>query len=378
MHSNASKTHRARPIFLAGALFLTMVIGLRAASPAEAGSPQAKATDAELLWAEVVKACQPPVIPQQWRTNRPSAEEITQFRTKQGEIAIQAADKAKEFYTKFPNDAKAAEAKAKEGRMLAMAAQLGNPAANPRLEAIEQEQLKDPKLSEEDRFRIRAQAVERAAMSRQADGMPAVLAEFEKGARTLIKEFPKRPEPYEMLLEIAANTEGEKALVIAKEIANSDAPEEIKSQAQGLMNKLGQVGKPLSLKFTAVDGREVNLAKLGGKVVLIDFWATWCGPCVAELPNVKAAYEKLHPKGFEIVGISFDTDKDKLEPFLAKEKMTWPQFFDGQGWTNKFGKQFGISSIPAMWLVDKKGILRDLNAREGLADKIEKMLAEPN
>src|SRR5439155_17368912 len=70
--------------------------------------------------------------------------------------------------------------------------------------------------------------------------------------------------------------------------------------------------KPLDLKFTAVDGKEFDLAKLRGKVVLVDFWATWCGPCRMEMPHVIDAYKKLHEKGFEIVGISLDSSKDKL------------------------------------------------------------------
>jgi alkyl hydroperoxide reductase subunit AhpC len=97
---------------------------------------------------------------------------------------------------------------------------------------------------------------------------------------------------------------------------------------------------------------------------------------VAELPKVLAAYERLNPKGFEILGISFDSDKQKLLSFVKDKKMTWPQYFDGKQWENELGKQFGIQSIPAMWLVDKKGILRDLNGRDDLASKVEKLLAE--
>jgi peroxiredoxin len=132
----------------------------------------------------------------------------------------------------------------------------------------------------------------------------------------------------------------------------------------------------LDIQFTAVDGRSVDLAKLKGKVVLIDFWATWCGPCVGEVPNVKKTYDQFHSKGFEIVGISLDKDKDKLTDFTASHKMEWPQFFDGMFWQNKYARQFAIESIPAMWLIDKKGNLRDMDAREDLNGGVQKLLAE--
>jgi thiol-disulfide isomerase/thioredoxin len=110
----------------------------------------------------------------------------------------------------------------------------------------------------------------------------------------------------------------------------------------------------------------------------VDFWATWCGPCVAEVPHVVEAYNKLHDKGFEIVGISLDKDADKakLESFVKENKMPWPQYFDGQYWQNAIAQKYGINSIPAMWLVDKKGNLVDMNGRDGLEGKVEKMLAE--
>lgn len=102
-------------------------------------------------------------------------------------------------------------------------------------------------------------------------------------------------------------------------------------------------------------GQPLSISAHQGKVVLVDFWATWCGPCVAELPNVLAAYEKYHAKGFEIVGISLDEDRAALDAFLAEHKMTWPQYFDGLGWKNKVSRAYGVSAIPATYLLDKEG-----------------------
>jgi len=95
-----------------------------------------------------------------------------------------------------------------------------------------------------------------------------------------------------------------------------------------------------------------------------------------ELPNLKTAYEKLHPKGFEIIGISLDQEKAALERVVAREQLTWPQAFDHDDAAQTFAEEFAITSIPTMWLVDKKGVLRDLNARENLPEKVEKLLAE--
>jgi thiol-disulfide isomerase/thioredoxin len=134
--------------------------------------------------------------------------------------------------------------------------------------------------------------------------------------------------------------------------------------------------QPLDLKFTALDGAEVDLAKMRGKVVLIDFWSSGCGMCVDDVPNLVQAYKKLNPKGFEIIGISIDRDKSSLEAFIKENGMAWPQFFDGKGWENEIASRFGILFIPAMWLVDKKGMLVETRAREDLEGKVEKLLAE--
>ena len=132
--------------------------------------------------------------------------------------------------------------------------------------------------------------------------------------------------------------------------------------------------EPVGIHFTAVDGHPVDLAKMKGKVVLLDFWATWCPPCRGEVPHVVEAYNKFHDKGFEVIGISLDQDKAALLEFTKKNGMVWPQYFDGKGWDNLIAKKNGIQSIPAMWLVDKEGKLVSTDARADLAEQVEKLL----
>jgi thiol-disulfide isomerase/thioredoxin len=148
-------------------------------------------------------------------------------------------------------------------------------------------------------------------------------------------------------------------------------------QQQEQMNNLVPLGSPApDFRQPTPDGRDLALSDLRGKVVLVDFWASWCKPCRAENPNLVAAYKKYHAKGFEILSVSLDREKTSWTMAIQQDGLLWKNHVsDLQFWNNAAAKEYGVSSIPYSVLVDREGRVIDKNLRgPALEQKLAQVL----
>ena len=308
------------------------------------------------------------------------------FKTRRA-AGIEMASKAKSFLKLYPASKKAEDAQGLRNIGLYEAALAGDSAASDELERSAAEALKDPKTPEMLKLHIFAiNHIARWAFKNSKRSVDQGSAEFQKAYAdalfAAVDVLSDKDAIFKMLLLQAKSghelKSAEKRSIAEQVLKHSSASAAIKAEAEKILagEQSYAVGKPLDITFTAIDGSKVDLKEMKGKVVLVDFWATWCGPCVAEVPALKKAFETYHAKGFEIVGISLDDNKKDLLGFMKKKGMPWPQYFDGKHWNNEISFRFGINSVPTQWLVDKKGILRQTNARFNLEALVEQLLKE--
>lgn len=159
--------------------------------------------------------------------------------------------------------------------------------------------------------------------------------------------------------------------LVKKKFADDAALQaEIKSQ----LAKIELVGKPApAIDATDLDGKTLRLADYRDKVVLIDFWATWCVPCVAEFPNVRAVYDKFHSRGFEVIGVSLDEEPATVREFLKDTPLPWRQVLNPGDPAKSITDRYGVTAIPATFLVDGDGKIQRIDLR---GDNLEAAVAK--
>jgi len=375
--------------------------GSTGAAPAEARSapvpmamPSGPRTPADEAWDQLEqRLSKPPEPPESWATKEPDEAAIREFQRQRADAAVELADLARDFQSKHAQDPRATSAVWMEIQLLDAAMKLGRTNVSDRLAALEKGRLDDPASTDDERFAIARTRAERAAQLAFGDSrnLEAARKSMIQSAKDLITQFPKRPEPYMILLSAVEDAPVEEALATATSLVSTNVPEEVRELAQAMVTKLERVGKPLELKFTAIDGRETDLAALKGKVVLVDFWATWCGPCIASFPNVAEVVKRYEGYDVAVVGVTslqgfvsgleggrVDTkgnpEKEMalMKDFMKAKAMTWTVAFSQQ---EVFNPDYGILGIPYVAIIAPDGTVRHAGLHPGgsLAEKAEKI-----
>lgn len=182
-----------------------------------------------------------------------------------------------------------------------------------------------------------------------------------------IRKLPQDERGADLLGSLASYSRKNEQRAIYRRIAADYAGTSAAKLAEGALRQLDGIGKPMELSFDdVVSGQPVSIKNLKGKVVVIHFWSTTCGPCIAEMPALRSAFTRYKEHGVEFIGVNLDHPSvgvDAVKECIAAKKLTWPQFYQGNGWESEFSTSWGINGIPTVFVVDRDGNLHSTEAR---------------
>ena len=201
--------------------------------------------------------------------------------------------------------------------------------------------------------------------------------------KEFLDKYPKADETPDALILLASAyefyAEEDEARKFYNQLAQGFPTTEPGKKAAGALRRLDLVGKPLVLKGTGLKNEEIDSTQSRGKFLLVDFWATWAGqPVKRDLPELTKVHQKYRADGFEIIGVSLDSEKSELDAFLKENPLAWPQIYEPGGMDSRLSTEFGIISLPTMILVDRQGkvVNRKIRTAAELDRQLEKLVAE--
>jgi thiol-disulfide isomerase/thioredoxin len=287
-------------------------------------------------------------------------------------------DAAVDFVKRFPNDLHEPEA------MLWKIATTDFPeSAELRIKLIQENELDgktmidNPALPENLRY-----DVQRIILTQWLDNpdlitAPDQAANIEERIASLIGKNPAEPRIISLQIaraDLLLRFDHARGMAILQDLAKAP-DQDLANAAEQRLLKAAMIGKPVDIRFIATDGLTVDTQTLRGKVVLVDFWASWCPDCIREMSTVRQAYQKYKDKGLSVIGISLDKDEQALSNFVAKKLIPWPQYFDGKGWETALATRYGVRAIPEMWLINQEGAVVSTETSIGqLDEKIGELL----